>query len=83
MAPQLFIEYVYFIIIAIVIGFIIAFYILTQRGGSKGEKHSEEQTEKRGIEKGEKRWMFFLFTVLVIGNILMLSPLLPSAKYAF
>jgi cytochrome c oxidase subunit 2 len=83
MAPQLFIEYVYFIIIAIIIGFIIAFYILTQRGGRKGEKPSEEQTEKRGMEKGEKRWMFFLFTVLVIGNILMLSPLLPSAKYAF
>lgn len=82
MAPQLIIEYIYFSIIAIVIGFIIAFYILTQRGGGRREDPAEKQEEKKGMEKGEKRWLIFLFTILVIGNVLMLSPILPSAKYA-
>lgn len=82
MAPQLVIEYVYFAIIAVVIGFIIAFYILTQRSGAKNTDHSDGHAEKKGMEKGEKNWLIFLFTMVIIGNIIMLSPILPSARYA-
>lgn len=82
-APQIFIEIVYFVIISIVIGFIIVFYIITQKGrGERTNQASEEHGEKKGMEKGEKRWLIFLFIILVIGNILMLSPLLPSSQYA-
>ncbi|MCS7126292.1 MAG: hypothetical protein NZ929_05205 [Aigarchaeota archaeon] len=84
MAPQFFIEIVYFIIISIVIGFIIVFYILTQRRGRESSSlSSRESGEKRGMEKGEKRWLIFLFIIVIIGNILFLSPILPSAHYVF
>ena len=81
LAPQLYIEYVYFIIISIIIAFIIIFYILTQKGGCRGSG-SEGQVEKEGMGKGEKKWLYFLFMILVLGNALMLSPLLPSSRYA-
>ncbi|MEM1676665.1 MAG: hypothetical protein QW095_02345 [Nitrososphaerota archaeon] len=83
MAPQLFIELVYFIVISIVIGFIVIFYILTQRGKSSKADPDNESVPKKGMEKGEKRWLIFLFIVVVVGNILMLSPLLPSSRYVF
>ncbi len=82
MAPQLFIEYVYFAIISIVIGFIIAFYILTQRSGKKSEDPEDSKSESRGMKKGKRRWLIFLFIIVIIGNILMLSPVLPSARNA-
>ncbi|MEN2974047.1 MAG: hypothetical protein ABDH32_00515 [Candidatus Caldarchaeales archaeon] len=82
MAPQIIIEVVYLVIISIVIGFIIVFYILTQRGKSRGQNSSgEEHGIKKGMEKGEKRWLVFLFIIALIGNMVMLSPLLPSTRY--
>lgn len=82
MAAQLMIEYVYFLLISIVIGFIIVFYILTRRGGRGIGDPENSESEKKGMEKGEKRWLIFLFIMLIVGNMLMLSPILPSAKYA-
>jgi len=82
MVPQIFIEYIYFTIITIVIGFIIAFYILTQREGKGKINPVDNPGEKEGMEKGEKKWLLFLFAMLIFGNAVMLSPLLPSAKYA-
>ncbi|MEM2331560.1 MAG: hypothetical protein QXF28_01390 [Nitrososphaerota archaeon] len=83
MAPQVFIEIVYFVMISIVIGFIIAFYIITRkRGGGRPNPANEGHAEKKGMEKGEKRWLIFLFIIVVVGNILMLSPILPSSQYA-
>lgn len=82
LAPQLYIEYIYFLIISIVIVFILTFYVLTQRGGS-GRKEVEELSEKKGMGKGEKIWLYFLFIILVLGNVIIFSPLLPSSRYTF
>ncbi|MEM0481543.1 MAG: hypothetical protein QXM16_01455 [Nitrososphaerota archaeon] len=82
MYPQFVIEAIYFGIISVVVVFIIVFYILTRRGGREVEADAGHG-EKPGMEKGERNWMLFLFSVALIGNILFLSPLLPSARNAF
>lgn len=75
------IEAVYFSIIAVVIVFLVVFYVLTSRwrrgegAGTSGLGGSGE------MGKDEKRWLMFLFAVTVIGNLLFLSPLLPSIRY--
>jgi len=79
MYPQLVIEGVYFAIISIVMVFIIVFYILTSRARRSVES-SNVHSEAGGMERGERNWMLFLFSIALIGNIVFLSPLLPSAR---
>lgn len=82
MYPQLIIEAVYFGIISVVVVFVVVFYVLTRRGGREAEPDGGNEA-KAGMERGERNWLLFLFSVALIGNMLFLSPILPSARYAF
>ena len=81
MYPQFVIEAVYFLVISIVVVFLVVFYVLTRRGRGGGEPESAGHEEPGGMGRGEKRWLYFLFAVAVIGNLLFLSPVLPSIRY--
>ncbi len=81
MYPQFVIEFVYFIVVSIVVIFLVVFYFSTRRGKRGGESPRTGHEESGEMGKGEKRWLYFLFTVAVIGNLLFLSPVLPSTRY--
>jgi len=82
MYPQFVIEAVYFSVISIVVIFLLVFYVLTRRGGRSGESSDAQSGEAGGMGRGEKRWLYFLFAVVIVGNLLFLSPILPSARYS-
>ncbi len=80
LAPfQYLVETIYLGIIAIVIGFILLFYWITKKPPKRRIMH-EDHLNGGGIEKGEKRWLYFLLTIAIIGNLLTLSPLIPSSQ---
>jgi len=81
MYPQFVIEAVYFLVVSIVVVFLVVFYVLTRRGRSDRGPESAGHEKSGGMGKGEKRWLYFLFSVAVIGNLLFLSPILPSIRY--
>jgi heme/copper-type cytochrome/quinol oxidase subunit 2 len=86
MAPMLVqyvFEFFYLALIAVVISFIIVFYVLSRRPASGKLRESSEETNSgaRGMEKRERSWLYFLLAVVLIGNLVTLSPLIPSASY--
>jgi cytochrome c oxidase subunit 2 len=81
MYPQFVIEAVYFLVVSIVVVFLVVFYVLTRKGRHVGGPERAVHEEPGGMGKGEKRWLYFLFAVAVVGNLLFLSPALPSIRY--
>ncbi|HMK83074.1 MAG TPA: hypothetical protein VK503_05110, partial [Candidatus Bathyarchaeia archaeon] len=88
MLAQYVLEIVYLGIIALIVSFIVAFYILSCRPPrrAKGPKadpaeHTNGGTSERGMDKKERSWLWFLLAVVLIGNLVTLSPLIPSANY--
>lgn len=67
--------------ISVVVLFIVVFYILTKKPGKKLGSEGAVHVQAKGMEKSEKNWMLFLFAVALIGNVLFLSPILPSIRY--
>lgn len=78
MYPQFLIEVIYFGIVITVVVFLVVFYVLTSRRGRNVGSGHDGSGE---MGRGEKRWLIFLFSVAIIGNLLFLSPLLPSIRY--
>ena len=80
-------EIFYLSLIALIIAFIIAFYIFSRRPSksqapvtdSKGS--STEPEHKTGMERNERNWLYFLVAIVLIGNLVTLSPLIPSANF--
>jgi cytochrome c oxidase subunit 2 len=77
-------EIFYLILTAAIISFIVVFYILSRKppkanSALKTENVSNEAP--RGMEKSERSWLYFLLAVVLIGNLVTLSPLIPSASY--
>jgi heme/copper-type cytochrome/quinol oxidase subunit 2 len=79
-------EIFYLVLIALIIAFIVSFYILSRRpprraSRSKPAKYAHAGTGEGGMEKKERSWLYFLFAVVLIGNLVTLSPFIPSATY--
>ena len=76
-------EIFYLTLIAIIILFISLFYVLTRKPRKDGSvsQLTSEGIEHSKMEKSEKSWLYFLLAVFLIGNLVTLSPLIPSATY--
>jgi len=78
-------EIFYLTLIAVIISFTVCFYIFSRRG-PKGESDESKIEEvkadvRQGMHRNEKNWLYFLLAVVLLGNLVTLSPLIPSANY--
>jgi cytochrome c oxidase subunit 2 len=80
-------EIFYLALIAVVISFIVLFYVFSRKapkshGPSADSKGDVTKTDhKKGMERNERNWLCFLLAVVLLGNLVTLSPLIPSANY--
>ena len=83
--PPMYVQYVFEIfylgLIGIIISFIIVFYVLSRRPAKGKPRQTSEETNVGGMEKNERSWLYFLLAIVLIGNLVTLSPLIPSAGY--
>jgi heme/copper-type cytochrome/quinol oxidase subunit 2 len=86
MIIQYLFEIFYLTLIGIIMAFMLVFFIVTRKPkGKREERQNGEQGEsavRAGMEKSEKSWLYFLLAVVLIGNLITLSPLIPSTNYA-
>jgi len=80
-------EIFYLTLIAIIISFTLLFYVFTRRAPRKPAANPDEQSSishpHEGMETKERNWLYFLIAIVLIGNLVTLSPLIPSANYGF
>jgi heme/copper-type cytochrome/quinol oxidase subunit 2 len=88
MLVQYVFETFYLALIALIIAFIVGFYLLSRRPPRRANQSrpgpaedADGGTSERGMEKKERSWLYFLLAVVLIGNLVTLSPLIPSANY--
>jgi heme/copper-type cytochrome/quinol oxidase subunit 2 len=84
MLVQYVFEIFYLVLIAIVILFIGVFYVLTRRAPkptTQGESRGSNANPHKGMERQERNWLYFLLAVVLLGNLVTLGPLIPSASY--
>jgi heme/copper-type cytochrome/quinol oxidase subunit 2 len=88
MLVQYVFEIFYLTLIALIIAFIIGFYVLSRRPKKRVEEQKEHSAERtnggtseHGMERKERSWLYFLLAMVLIGNLVTLSPLIPSANY--
>jgi cytochrome c oxidase subunit 2 len=83
MLVQYVFEIFYLALFAIIVGFIAVFYILSRRSRKRsGPIEDNASAEARGgMDKKERSWLYFLLAVVLIGNLVTLAPLIPSATY--
>ena len=78
-------EIFYLTLIAIIISFTVCFYIFSRRAPKKHDDGSGiepvKSDTKQGMHRNEKNWLYFLLAVVLLGNLVTLSPLIPSANY--
>jgi len=78
-------EIFYLALIAVIISFIIFFYILSRKAPKKHDtdlnRESTGADRKQGMHRNERNWLYFLLAVVLLGNLVTLSPLIPSANY--
>jgi len=77
-------EIFYLALIALIIAFTIFFYIFSRKAPKKHADLKEEPTETdahHGMHRNERNWLYFLLAVVLLGNLVTLSPLIPSANY--
>jgi cytochrome c oxidase subunit 2 len=86
MLVQYVFEIFYLALIAVIISFTVIFYILSRRPRKQTSETSNHESSSidshQGMEKKERNWLYFLLAVLVLGNLVTLSPLIPSTNYA-
>jgi len=78
-------EIFYLSLIAVIISFTVIFYRLSRKPPkSKSASIVENDSSQLhpGMEKKERSWLYFLLAVVLIGNLVTLSPLIPSANNA-
>jgi cytochrome c oxidase subunit 2 len=80
-------EIFYLALFAVIISFMVCFYIFSRKAPKKHNTDlKEEPTEaeaKHGLHGNERNWLYFLLAVVLLGNLVTLSPLIPSANYGF
>jgi heme/copper-type cytochrome/quinol oxidase subunit 2 len=78
-------EIFYLALFAVIISFIIFFYIFSRKAPKKHDtdlkKEPTEADAKHGMHRNERNWLYFLLAVVLLGNLVTLSPLIPSANY--
>jgi cytochrome c oxidase subunit 2 len=78
-------EIFYLALFAVIISFLIFFYMFSRKAPKKqGTDLKEAPTEgdaKHGMDRNERNWLYFLLAVVLLGNLVTLSPLIPSANY--
>ncbi len=79
---QVFIEVFYLTLVVVYFAFIGFFMWVTSRKsrGRREESKAEEKGAEKGMERDEKIWLVFLLVVAIVGNIVMLSPAIPSIR---
>lgn len=86
MLMQYVFEIFYLVLIAVIISFILAFYLLSRRprknASQKDEIEPSSDESHNGMEKKERNWLYFLIGIVLIGNLVTLSPLIPSTNFA-
>ncbi len=69
-------------LVAVYIVFILSFMWITSKG-HRSKLSTDRGTEShRGMDRAEKTWLAILITIAIIGNAILLSPLIPSANMA-
>ena len=87
MLVQFVFEIFYLALIALIISFIILFYAFSRKPPKRQNTVTElnggakEADSKHGMERKERSWLYFLLAVVLLGNLVTLSPLIPSANY--
>jgi len=78
-------EFFYLGLFAVIISFIVCFYIFSQKAPKNKDHEVKEEPaadgSKRGMHGNERNWLYFLLAVVLLGNLVTLSPLIPSANY--
>ena len=78
-------EIFYLALIAVVIAFIVLFYVFSRKAPKEHGPNSDSKEDvaktKLGMERNERNWLYFLLAVVLLGNLVTLSPLIPSANY--
>jgi cytochrome c oxidase subunit 2 len=72
---QQYAEILYLSLICVYLAFFATIYRMT----SRGTKKEEAESHAKGMERKEKMWLSALIIIAVVGNGIMLSPLIPSA----
>ena len=80
-------EIFYLTLIAIIISFIVIFYVFTRKAPRKPIANPNEQASltqpRQGMERKERNWLYFLIAIVLLGNLVTLSPIIPSTNYGF
>jgi len=78
---QQIVEIFYMGLVVTYIAFITSFMYITSRKGS-GRIVADGGEVHKGMDKAEKTWLLVLIIIAIIGNAVLLSPLVPSANMA-
>ena len=78
-------EIFYLTLIAIIISFTVVFYVLSRRPRKEpiNQEKSSGESPSQGMERKERNWLYFLVAMVLLGNLVTLSPLIPSTNYGF
>jgi cytochrome c oxidase subunit 2 len=80
-------EIFYLALFAVIISFIIIFYNFSRRAPKKHDNDLKEEAadagKEHGMHRNERNWLYFLLAVVLLGNLVTLSPLIPSSNYGF
>ncbi len=83
MAVQQTVEVLYLAIVGTLIVFVILFYLRARRAPrtpAKEEPVPAEGDPPAPMEKKERGWLYFLLAIVVLANLVTLSPLIPSTE---
>ena len=81
MIIQYLFEIFYLTLIATIIAFILTFYRLSAKPPKNKQVDNESKGESVEPHGMERSWFYFLLAIVLIGNLVTLSPLIPSASY--
>ena len=78
-------EIFYLTLFAAIISFITLFYTFSRKTPKKHDGELKEglveADTQHGMHKNERNWLYFLLAVVLLGNLVTLSPVIPSANY--
>lgn len=80
-------EIFYLALFAVIISFIVLFYVFSRKTPKGHDINADskrdliETGDGGGMERNERNWLYFLLAVVLLGNLVTLSPLIPSANY--
>ena len=84
MLVQYVFEISYLTLIAVITAFVVVFYVLSRRprnANSRSSPSPDPSESHPSMERKEKNWLYFLLAVVLVGNLVTLSPLIPSASF--